>query len=252
MAAGSTNAKSGKVITKHDIVDLSELSAVTKALDALAPAPGIEARVKALEDARGDPPPKHAASHAAGGSDSVTPVAIGAADRDHTHSVAEISSGVLSVNKGGTGQSTEPSLLVNLASSAATGIFKAAPRPGVTGVLSVANGGTGATTAEAARKALGIGESEGAPMPKSGSTGNAVGRWIARYYSPGGITNPNPTTGILPDGGTWAYVTFSASLPTPSDGENEYVALTSGAGVVAGGTQIIFSSSQAGFAWRIA
>ncbi|MBQ9000734.1 MAG: hypothetical protein IJ087_02645, partial [Eggerthellaceae bacterium] len=40
---------------------------------------------------------------------------------------------------------SEPELLVNLASTSAAGIYKQAPRPGVTGTLPIANGGTGLT-----------------------------------------------------------------------------------------------------------
>ena len=57
----------------------------------------------------------------------------------------------LGVSGGGTGLSASPSLLVNLAGSAAADVLQAAPRPGVTGTLSIANGGTGATTAAGMR-----------------------------------------------------------------------------------------------------
>lgn len=50
------------------------------------------------------------------------------------------------VSSGGTGLSASPSLLINLASTAAANVLAAAPRPGVTGVLAVANGGTGVSS----------------------------------------------------------------------------------------------------------
>lgn len=49
----------------------------------------------------------------------------------------------LPVDKGGSGLTASPALLINLASASATGIFQANPRPGVTGVLGLANGGLG-------------------------------------------------------------------------------------------------------------
>ena len=49
------------------------------------------------------------------------------------------------VNKGGSGLTSSPSMLTNLASTAAATIMQASPRPGVTGTLPIANGGTGAT-----------------------------------------------------------------------------------------------------------
>lgn len=53
---------------------------------------------------------------------------------------------VLPVSKGGTGLTSAPSLLVNLASTTAASPLTASPRPGVTGTLPVANGGTGQTS----------------------------------------------------------------------------------------------------------
>ena len=50
---------------------------------------------------------------------------------------------VLPVAKGGTGLSSAPSMLTDLASTTADSPLQASPRPGVTGTLPVANGGTG-------------------------------------------------------------------------------------------------------------
>lgn len=50
------------------------------------------------------------------------------------------------VNVGGTGITTNPSLLVNLGSGSASNVFQGSPRPGITGVLPVANGGTNVTS----------------------------------------------------------------------------------------------------------
>ena len=49
------------------------------------------------------------------------------------------------ITDGGTGIKVNPSMLVNLGSTAADTVFKASPRPGVTGTLSITNGGTGIT-----------------------------------------------------------------------------------------------------------
>lgn len=73
----------------------------------------------------------------------------------HTHDASAINSGTLPVERGGTGMSTAPSMLVDLARTTAASPHTAAPRPGVTGVLPLSHGGTGATTAEAALAALG-------------------------------------------------------------------------------------------------
>lgn len=51
----------------------------------------------------------------------------------------------LEIANGGTGMTTNPSMLIDLASDKATNVFAAAPRPGVTGTLPVKHGGTGKT-----------------------------------------------------------------------------------------------------------
>lgn len=61
----------------------------------------------------------------------------------------------VTVDRGGTGLTSTPSLLTNLASTSAAGIFQASPRPGVTGVLPITNGGTGATAKATALANLG-------------------------------------------------------------------------------------------------
>ena len=58
------------------------------------------------------------------------------------------------VNKGGSGLTSNPSMLTNLANNTPASIFQATPRPGVTGILPVGNGGTGASTADSARANL--------------------------------------------------------------------------------------------------
>ena len=77
---------------------------------------------------------------------------IGAAASSHSHSAANITIGTLPVARGGTGLTAAPSVLVNLGSTAAAGIFAASPRPGVTGTLPIANGGTGVTSDDALRQ----------------------------------------------------------------------------------------------------
>lgn len=67
----------------------------------------------------------------------------------HAMDVDNVTDGVLSKEHGGTGMASSPSLLVNLASTAAAGVLQASPRPGVTGVLPEANGGTGVKSSAA-------------------------------------------------------------------------------------------------------
>lgn len=51
----------------------------------------------------------------------------------------------ITVAQGGTGLTSNPSMLVNLGTTSAASIFASSPRPGVTGTLKVGNGGTGLT-----------------------------------------------------------------------------------------------------------
>lgn len=79
----------------------------------------------------------------------------GKAASGHKHAADDITSGTLAVARGGTGVTSNPSMLTNLGSTSAASVFAASPRPGITGTLPIANGGTGATTATAALTALG-------------------------------------------------------------------------------------------------
>ena len=80
----------------------------------------------------------------------------GKSNTDHKHSASDITSGTLPIKRGGTGLTSSPSMLVNLASTTADTVLEATPRPGVTGTLPIANGGTGATTAAEALTKLGL------------------------------------------------------------------------------------------------
>lgn len=60
-------------------------------------------------------------------------------------------SATLTIAEGGTGMTSNPSMLTNLASTTAANVFQASPRPGVTGVLGTANGGTGNSSFTALR-----------------------------------------------------------------------------------------------------
>ena len=78
------------------------------------------------------------------------------------------------ISKGGTGRTTAPSMLVNLASTTATSPLTASPRPGVTGTLPITRGGTGATTTSAAKANLGIGDYGKLTASSSSTTADEV------------------------------------------------------------------------------
>lgn len=91
-----------------------------------------------------------------GGDVTISSGVITVNDNSHNHSASNITSGTLAVDRGGTGITSNPSMLVNLASTSADTVFETSPRPGVTGTLPIANGGTGATTAAGALTNLGL------------------------------------------------------------------------------------------------
>ena len=106
---------------------------------------------------------------------------IGAAAASHNHSASEITSGTLAIARGGTGITSNPSMLVNLGSTTAASVFAASPRPGVTGTLPVANGGTGKTTAKDAANAL-------INALETGTSKPADGDYYISQYVNGGTT----------------------------------------------------------------
>lgn len=63
--------------------------------------------------------------------------------------------GILPIVNGGTGLTVNPSMLVDLESTATDTVFETSPRPGITGTLPISHGGTGATTASQALTNLG-------------------------------------------------------------------------------------------------
>ncbi len=118
----------------------------------------------------------------------------GKAASSHNHAATNITSGTLPVARGGTGLTASPSMLVNLASTSAAGVFAASPRPGITGTLAVANGGTGATSASAARTALGV-------SVYSTNTAFLAAHPVGSFYEENTGKNPGTTYG-----GTWKNV----------------------------------------------
>lgn len=102
----------------------------------------------------------------------------GKAASTHKHSASDINSGTLGTARGGTGITSNPSMLVNLGSTSAASVFATSPRPGITGTLSVSHGGTGATTASAARTALGACSSNIIMVSSSQPTDSECKIWI--------------------------------------------------------------------------
>lgn len=113
----------------------------------------------------------------------------------------------------GDGDQVDPSVLVNLGSGDADTIYKASPRPGVYGTLPASKGGTGQTSLQAARNAMGLGNTSGALPVANGGTG------VTRLFGNPGLLHdlhPSNISGTAP-----AEVYFSAF--TTSWGSGGYV-----------------------------
>ena len=102
----------------------------------------------------------------------------GKAAASHDHAAGDITSGTLAIARGGTGLTSNPSMLVNLGSTSAASVFAASPRPGVTGTLAVARGGTGATSAASARSNLGAAASDIILVQSSQPSSSTCKLWI--------------------------------------------------------------------------
>lgn len=102
------------------------------------------------------------------------------AAKSHNHTVGDITSGTLPIARGGTGVTTNPSMLTNLSSTVADTVFEATPRPGVTGTLPIARGGTAGTTKTEARQSLEVPvNSSIAPIESITATANhAIGDYF--------------------------------------------------------------------------
>ena len=120
---------------------------------------------------------------------------------DGTANITPGVTGTLPVGNGGTGITSNPSVLVNLASTSADTAFKASPRPGITGTLAIAHGGTGATSAAQALTNLGAASSSHTHGNFKGATADDAG--AAGFV-------PAPAAGyqgrFLRGDGTWATV----------------------------------------------
>ena len=135
---------------------------------------------------------------------------IGAAASSHNHAASNITSGTLAVARGGTGITSNPSMLVNLGSTSAASVFAASPRPGVTGTLPISRGGTGATTAAAARTALGAAASSHTHNYAGSSSAGGAATSANKVNVPVGTilfsTSSSSTFFSSCFGGTWTVV----------------------------------------------
>ncbi len=128
------------------------------------------------------------------------------AAKSHNHSTSDLTSGVLSVSRGGTGASTAQQARKNL------GLGKLATKNNIdfydseqyTGILGVQSGGTGASTAEQARKNLNV-----PYLPSSYYEGDLNNLTATGFYTINdrGTTNAPPTKQFSP---SWLLMVMSS------------------------------------------
>ena len=131
---------------------------------------------------------------------------------------------VLPVSKGGTGLTSAPSLLVNLASTTAVSPFTASPRPGVTGTLPVERGGTGQTSlanlmSQLASSANGARIATGSYAGAATSDNKSTSRTLTFPFAPKFLlvqaretssgTNSGPKAWFMFPGASYANPTYS-------------------------------------------
>lgn len=110
--------------------------------------------------------------------------------------------GTLGVSNGGTGITSNPSMLTNLGSTTAASVFQTSPRPGVTGTLGAANGGTGQTSLiNAANSLLNA-------LSTSSSTPVDADYYISQYVGGGTTTT---TYHRRPMSALWSYISGKIS-----------------------------------------
>ena len=118
-------------------------------------------------------------------------------------SVVNLSSevtGTLPYAKGGTGITSNPSMIVNLESGSNDNVFKASPKPGVTGILPKTKGGTGLTAAPSMVVNLGVTTAADifVSQPKPGVSGTLGlgngGTGVALNAAPSMLVNLGSTT----------------------------------------------------------
>ncbi|NLQ13333.1 hypothetical protein HGI81_05670 [Olsenella sp. KGMB02461] len=123
--------------------------------------------------------------------------------------------GALPVANGGTGITSNPSMLTNLGSTGAANVFASSPRPGITGVLGIANGGTGSSTTSGALSNLGL-----APKKLSVQKGNdATGITTASAWQYGKVVCISAYVDIPAQSSSWANPQILKGLPVPANTE---------------------------------
>lgn len=96
------------------------------------------------------------------------------------------------VNKGGSGLTSSPSMLTNLASTAAATIMQVSPRPGVTGTLPIGNGGTGGTSRMTAQRNLMLPETNNTTLIEGTSSQIGAMGFSVCYYNKAQYSGSHP------------------------------------------------------------
>ena len=122
-------------------------------------------------------------------------------------------SSALPVANGGTGLTSNPSMLTNLGSTSAASVLAASPRPGITGTLPVAHGGTGATSASGALSNLGLSPKQLNVQKGNGATGIAT----LSAWQYGKVVCISAHVDIPAQSSSWANPQILKGAPAPAN-----------------------------------
>lgn len=122
-------------------------------------------------------------------------------------------SAALPVANGGTGLTSNPSMLTNLGSTSAASVLAASPRPGITGTLPVAHGGTGATSASGALSNLGLSPKQLNVQKGDGATGIAT----LSAWQYGKVVCISAHVDIPAQSSSWANPQILKGAPAPAN-----------------------------------
>lgn len=126
--------------------------------------------------------------------------------------------GILPVAQGGTGLTSNPSMLVDLASTTGYSVFSTNPRPGVTGTLPIAQGGTGATTADEALENLGV-----AKIVKLWENASHTSAFAAQTLTVNGLSNYDMVLILFSATNAASHQSANVFIPKEKTGIGHYV-----------------------------
>lgn len=144
--------------------------------------------------------------------------------------------GTVPVSKGGTGITSNPSMLTNLGSTSAASVFATSPRPGIAGTLGTAHGGTGASSPSGACQNLIRGQTiwpQAVELGGTNSSSSGNGGFIDFHYNG---SSADSTSRIIEDSNGQLNINGTKFLKGSPQTTLESLGIYVGGGSVSSGT----------------